>query len=345
LRRNRGLWAAFGIGLVVLSLTARAESPARAASSRESPQSHALFDFHSGFWVNLHHFLYAQATAQKGPKSSVPNEEDMETLSSLAPQQLAIWNAAIAYYTGSLIQHDLLLDQDLPAIKEQLENAEGSPNLAHAEIPAGLKAVLLEAAPIYRRLWWKRHDAQNRRWIAQVQPLLGKYGDSLRDSLIKIYGVPWPGYPVRVDTVAYANWAGAYTTIEPTRPTISTTDPGNQKSAALEILFHETSHGMMDKVRNAFETAEANVNARRPSGPFQSGTLWHAVLFYTAGDLVADRITGYVPYADKKGLWILAWPDPDRSLIERDWKPHMNGALDLQQAVSQLVEDLATIQR
>jgi hypothetical protein len=86
-----------------------------------------------------------------------------------------------------------------------------------------LKAVLLEAAPIYRRLWWKRHDAQNRQWIAQLQPLLGKYGDSLRDSLIEIY--------------------------------------------------------------------------------------------------------------------------PDRSLIERDWKPHMNGAVDLQQAVSKLVEDLATIQR
>ena len=39
--------------------------------------------------------------------------------------------------------------------------------------------------------------------------------------MVKVFEAPWPGNPVRVDIVAYANWAGAYTTIEPTRPTIS----------------------------------------------------------------------------------------------------------------------------
>lgn len=339
LPRSLCLRAAFSVGLIALSWSAGA------APSGESSRSQALFDFHSGFWVNLHHFLYAQAKAQQQPKSPAVSQADTQILSSLSAQQRLVWNDAVSYYADSLIQHDLLLDQELPVIKQQLERAEASPDLAHAKIPVRLQAVLLEAAPIYRRLWWKRHDAQNRQWIAQLQALLGKYGESLKDSLMQIYGVPWPGYPVRVDTVAYANWAGAYTTIEPTRPTISTTDPDNQGSAALEILFHETSHGMMDNVRNAFETAEAAVNARRSSGSFDSGTLWHAVLFYTAGDLVADRITGYVPYADKKGLWVRAWPDPDRSLIAQDWKPHMNGAVDLPQAVTKLVEDLATASR
>jgi hypothetical protein len=271
LPRSLCLRAAFSVGLIALSWSAGA------APSGESSRSQALFDFHSGFWVNLHHFLYAQAKAQQQPKSPAVSQADTQILSSLSAQQRLVWNDAVSYYADSLIQHDLLLDQELPVIKQQLERAEASPNLAHAKIPVRLQAVLLEAAPIYRRLWWKRHDAQG--------------------------------------------------------------------SAALEILFHETSHGMMDNVRNAFETAEAAVNARRSSGSFDSGTLWHAVLFYTAGDLVADRITGYVPYADKKGLWVRAWPDPDRSLIAQDWKPHMNGAVDLPQAVTKLVEDLGTASR
>jgi hypothetical protein len=67
-----------------------------------------------------------------------------------------------------------------------------------------------------------------------------------------------------------------------------------------------------------------------------------AVLFFTAGELVAAQIPGYVPYADKNGLWVRAWPSPDRSLIEKDWKPHQNGSMELQQALSKLADDLAS---
>jgi hypothetical protein len=145
---------------------------------------------------------------------------------------------------------------------------------------------------------------------------------------------------VRVDAVAYANWAGAYTTIEPTRPTLSTTDPANQGVAALEIVFHETSHGMMNKVMEGMRAAEANVNAHRTEA-FNAGSIWHAVLFYTAGELVAERIPGYVPYADKNGLWTRAWSGPDRALIAQDWQAHIDGSVGLQESLTKLVADLA----
>ena len=142
--------------------------------------------------------------------------------------------------------------------------------------------------------------------------------------------------------LVYANWAGAYTTISPTRPTISTTDPANQGTAALEIVFHETSHGMMEKVMNAMQAAEKAFNSQRTGKVFHAGSLWHAVLFYTAGQLVAEQVHGYTPYADKNGLWVRAWPDPNRKLIEQDWKPHMNGSVSLQQSLAKLVSDLAS---
>ncbi|KAA6457275.1 hypothetical protein DYQ86_23395 [Acidobacteria bacterium AB60] len=317
---------------------AAASAPPSAAPKK------ALLEFHSGFWINLHHFLYVEARstlAQKSARDPVFSSADEGELRRLNPTELSAWDKSVAYYASSLAGRDLLFDDGLIAVKNALEDAESSTDLAQAPISPELKEALRRAAPIYRAHWWARHDAQNRAWIAQVEPLVSQYGDGIAQDLARIYEEPWPQYPVRVDSVVYANWAGAYTTTEPTRPTISSSDPANQGTAALEIVFHETSHGMIDKVSRALRTAEAGVNTKRTAAPFRAGALWHAVLFYTAGELVAERISGYVPYAEKNGLWARAWPEPARTLLQQDWKPHMAGSASLQVAVSQLAADLA----
>jgi hypothetical protein len=316
-----------------------------AQTDTRKQETGTIFDFHNGFWINLHHFLYWQALSAAPIKSMHPltlNQADAEEQIRLTPQERTSWDSAVAYYTGSLIQRDLLFDEGMEAIKNKLEDAETSAGLADVQIPAELRAVLLRAAPIYRKHWWPSHETQNRRWIAQLKPLIEMHGESIRRSLVKIYEIIWPRQPVRIDTVVYANWAGAYTTLEPTRPTISTTDPGNQGHAALEIVFHESSHGMMDEVIPALESAEQDTNSSNSRGTVRfRRDLWHEVLFFTSGQLVADCIPDYVPFADKNGLWTRAWPGPDRALIEQDWKPHMNGNVGLQPALAKLVRDLA----
>jgi len=67
------------------------------------------------------------------------------------------------------------------------------------------------------------------------------------------YQTPWPATPIRVDVAAFAGPDGAYTTIEPTHITISSTDKGYQGDAALEMLYHESSHSLDEKVRTALE--------------------------------------------------------------------------------------------
>jgi hypothetical protein len=300
----QNLFPAFCLCVIAVLCPARADASAGAAP--------AIFEFHSGFWINLHHFLYLEALSDKPHKGSreTVSTADADTLKSLSPEQLAAWNTAVSYYVSSAIQHDLLFDKDMIAIKNQLEDADASPDLANVDVPAGLRAVLLSAAPIYREYWWKHHDAQNRQWIAQLESLVAIHGKTL-----------------------------------PTRPTISTVDPANQGPAALEAVFHETTHGMMDKVWSAMDAAEANMNAHSSRPALDTGTLWHAVLFYTIGQLVTDRIPGYIPYADENGLWTRAWPAPDRSLIEQDWKPHMNDSVSLQRALTNLVNDFASAQQ
>ncbi|MGB6828965.1 MAG: hypothetical protein WBE41_13040 [Terracidiphilus sp.] len=319
--------------------------PGASDATAQAASQTNLFEFHSGFWINLHHFLYQQAhveVTRKGPRPASLTAADSAALEGLSLQERENWSSAVGYYTRELAKRDLLFDDGLITIKNNLEDAETSPDLAGVLIPPQLKAVLLSAAPIYRKYWWRAHDAANRKWIAELTPLVQRYGSTISARMIAIYSQPWPQYPVRVDSVAYANWAGAYTTLEPTRPTISTSAQANQGVAALEIVFHETSHGMMDKVMQAIGAAEANINAHRSGNPYHSGSIWHAVLFYTAGELVSEQIPGYVAYADKNGLWIRAWPAPDRAVIEQDWKPHINRASSLEPALTKLVADLAS---
>ena len=333
----------FCLSKAILSVAVLCAGTSCCAQAPQSVKTN-LFEFHSGFWINLHHFLYrqAQASEPQGPHPLSISKADSDELQQLSAAELATWNEVLSYYSRSVVNRDLLFDHDLIQTKNQLEDAETSSNLSNVKIPAELKAALLRAAPIYRAHWWVRHDKANQEWIARLETLVKQYGLTISTRLSTVYDEPWPDYPVRVDAVAYANWAGAYTSDEPTRPTISTTEPANQGVAALEIVFHETSHGMMDKVMDAMQSAETSFNADHPGSAFHPGSLWHAVLFYTAGEIVAEQIPGYVPYADQNGLWHRAWPPPDRSLIERDWKPHMDGSVALQLALTKLVSDLAS---
>jgi hypothetical protein len=82
----------------------------------------------------------------------------------------------------------------------------------------------------------------------------------------------------RVDVTVYAGPFAAYTTNDPTRPTLSSTDPRNQGTAALEILFHETSHGMIRRVSDAINAAQEN--AHRSDRATHSAPLWHDVLLF-----------------------------------------------------------------
>jgi len=64
------------------------------------------------------------------------------------------------------------------------------------------------------------------------------------------YGAQWPAERTVVDVVAYANWAGAYTTNDPTHVTVSSTDSRLEGAGALEILFHEVDESDSDLMRS-----------------------------------------------------------------------------------------------
>src|SRR5215212_6693396 len=59
------------------------------------------FEFHSGFWLNLHHFLYEQALLRK--RASGPAQTASWAASpdgKLSPERQRLWDAALDYYAG-----------------------------------------------------------------------------------------------------------------------------------------------------------------------------------------------------------------------------------------------------
>ncbi|HLW77519.1 MAG TPA: hypothetical protein VKS01_11045 [Bryobacteraceae bacterium] len=263
----------------------------------------SLFDFHSNFWLNLHLRLYDDANSKRD-----------------APD----------VYQHEIAKHDLLEDYSA-RIDNLLSRTQDEHSLKDSGLDAELIAALEAAAPAYRTKW-AEVDRANRAWIAKVEPLIAKYGDALKQELSTAYGMDWPSTPIRVDVVEHANRSGAFTTIEPPHITISSIDSGNQGNAALEILFHEASHVIAGKMMRAL-SAEAKAGHKL----FPRRDFWHAILFYTTGEIVRRHLEGYTPYAIDHGLYDRAWMGV-REILDANWKPYLDGQIDMNTAIHRVVE-------
>jgi len=272
-----------------------------------------LFDFHSNFWVNLHHFLYEQAIS-KSPESS----------------DSADWRHAVDVYRTDIATHELL-SRDIAGINIALSQVENTESLKGSGIDAELTQTLERAAPVYKARWWPEHNRANLAWIAAVTPLVAKYEGVMKKELAAAYQTPWLAGEIRTDFSEYASWAGAYTLLDPTLITISSHDPVTQ--AAVESLFHEASHAMIQKVSDAL-TAELDSQKKL----FRRRAFWHAVLFYTAGEIARRHLDDYTMYGIQNGVFERAWPGA-LPVLEKDWKPYLEGKIDLATAVHRLVED------
>lgn len=67
--------------------------------------------------------------------------------------------------------------------------------------------------------------------------------------------------------------------------------------------------------------------------------LWHAILFYTTGEMVRRALPSYTPYATTNGLWKRAWPMYVAPL-ERDWRPYLDAKVSFDPAISAIVKDV-----
>jgi len=350
------VFAAICAGSLLLPTTSAAQIPQPVKGTtptRPSQEAGAtnlpVFEFHSGLWINLHHVLYQQARERlklvSARQEAVPGDDfRLEGIEKLSPSEAAAWNQAVGFYGREFAERDLQFNSDLVILKNRLEEWETEPTLATSGLRPAVIQALEQAAPIYRARWWPEHDRANRTWIAAAAPLVREYGVDLSRQLAAVYQASWPSERIRVDVTVQANWAGAYTTLDPLRVTVSSTDPRNQGMAALEVLFHEASHGIATSVSEAIAR-----ECRLRNKPIPRD-LWHALLFYTTGDVVKRAVKlpetcggklgdSYTPYAQRYGLYTRGWQNFQR-LLERYWQPYLDGKVEFDSALARLVAAL-----
>jgi hypothetical protein len=337
-----------------------------AAPSLAQDESSAIplpvFEFHSGFWLNLHHTLYRQARLQRSSAAGANAVATTSGMNNLSSADQRAWSSALAYYVKTYADKDLTVSLEMILINNQLGDFETCQDLSglkkktcDAGLPAQLTQTLESAAAVYRAHLWAEHDRANRRWIAAVAPLIRRNGLDLSHRLAEIYQTPWPRERIRVDVVSFASSTGAYTTLDPLRVTVSATDARNQGAEALEVLFHEASHGIADTVEDAIFR-----ECRQRDKPIPRD-LWHALLFYTTGEVIRPLASGnpdsgaagssssasaspgtsygYVPYAVREGLYKRGWENYLRVLTQY-WQPYLDGRVEFSDAIAHMVSAL-----
>ena len=321
-----------------------------------------VFEMHSGFWSNLHHFLYLQSRllkagspAMQPARGEAQPDELPVSLIDFPEADIHAWQEAVAFYSKDLGKRDLLLNGDMEIINNQLSLMEACPDLEGKTTPlckSGLRPDLVEAleraAPVFRAHWWDQQDHANREWISQVAPLIQKMGVELSGQLADVYQRPWPSQRIRVDVVWYGGPFGAYTSLDPMHITISSHDPRNRGVYGFEVLFHEASHEVAGAVTQAIAK---DFRARDKPIPRD---FWHALLFYTTGEIVRRDVeygsmtftneqrngaSEYLPYAARFGLYSGSW-EHFRALLDLYWLPYLDGRVSFETAMTRMSAEM-----
>lgn len=312
-----------------------------------------VFAFRSGFWVNLHHFLYLQARlgrglAATGGGTQLAAAGPAADLAKLAPGERAAWQDAVDYYSRHFAGYDLKFDSFLVRVDNRLGEMAACPDLSgrtisicDAGLAPDLTAVLEEAAPVYRAHWWPEQNLANQAWIAQTQALVRQYGGQLAELLAHIYGASWPAAPIPIDVTNYAGQFGAYTTLDPAHVIVSSVDARNQGLVALEVVFREASQALATGVEQSIIDQCHSQTKPIPRD------LWPALVFYTAGEAVSRVFAGQQApgaaenektYGMPNRVYVAArgWQDFEQ-LLERYWQPYLDGKIDSATAIARLV--------
>jgi hypothetical protein len=196
-----------------------------------------------------------------------------------------------------------------------------------------LRATLRAALPVFHRHFWPEQDRVNRAWAAAIAERVRAIAPDVIPRLEKVYATMWFTAPVRADVVWVGSWAGAYTTINPSHVTLSSTDPSDQEWSGAEFVFHELSHLLSRTLWNKLETG---LGAAEP----KNSDLWHAVLFFVTGtvvhDVLATRAIDYTPAVYALGLFERVWSRYQRA-IEDAWTPYVAGQRSMDDAIARNV--------
>jgi hypothetical protein len=324
------------LGSVLLTLTASCFGQ----EPRQPVAATAHFALYSDFAFNLHDALLAAAVARRAGQSELfGSEAATACFNGLPSAQRAGWNRAVDYYAEIIAPGQAFDRQQIVPRLELLWRADDWARGDERTSIVIARSFRSAAEPAYQRCRWPEQDARNRAWIEALRPALARYEDVLARRLVELYGADWQALPIPVDVMETVSWAGADSIL--TRPppghvrASSTRAEFQTPAAALEVVFHEASHLLMNDGSPLFAAlGAAERAAEQPAPP----DLWHAVLFYMTGETVRRVLEDageprYTPLLSTLNIFADV-----REPIASAWSRYLDGERSLTEAATQLLE-------
>ncbi len=295
-----------------------------------SPQRH--FAFYIDPWLALNHLAYHYAREQASTLKLRGRVRLAETdRAALGGAMQPACNGLSRAYAPHLDQ-SLLHDAATRGLAEAL--TQGPDQLTDVSV----RTALQQCMPAYLEHLWPAHKAASERLRDDLLTQLARHETEMATSLARTFGSSWPGTPIRVDIVPYANWAGAYTFDPPPRITLANNNADVTGNQAFELLFHEAAH----TATFGRPIVEATHAALIAHGIRHEGA-WHAVLFHAVGAITSNVLgeANHTPYARALGLTQQTGNRDVYAALESTW--HHGGSL--QERTQRMATALAEKQR
>lgn len=300
------------------------------------------FAFHSDFATNLNDALIAAGAARNRSEPELFHAGDEEPcFGELPPSVRSAWDRAVDYYAeivspaNSFARQQYLLRADLAGFDSEAHDAGAR---RYVDIARAFRAA---ASPAYEACRWAGQDAENRRWIEELEPRLATHEATIARRLQDLYQKRWDGLSIQVDVVETVSWSGANSVFPPPAGGHLLISNSYEGPAALEIVFHEASHGL---ALRGDPLMQALADAAEAAGVTSTGDLWHVALFHTTGETVRSVLAeagepAYTPMLAEifdRGDWLRF-----REAVQSVWPAYLDGKHTLAEAATALVEAFA----
>ena len=323
-RGTLGMAIALGLLLALTTAEIARARPEETPVTASAVVQVGRYRLQSSLWVNLHQRLLYAARFEPA------------TPAALSGGDLSKWNRAVESYRAFLGERSPIFDHELIDLNARLSGTR-SAKLPDS-IPRAAATALESVMPLYREGQWQEDDRANRFWIAVAEPLLASAEEELVEAHEKVYGMPFPK-AILVDVTGFAWEFGAYTVGNPesAHAVIASSVSGTQGFGALESLMHEPSHAIVGAESGAIGADLSR--ASRELGIRPMANLWHAILFYTSGELtrraLARRgVTDYRPFIlDMYDRAFRGYRKP----LETHWQAYLDGRISRETAICQVL--------
>ncbi|MBC5802497.1 MAG: hypothetical protein GIX03_05725 [Candidatus Eremiobacteraeota bacterium] len=177
-----------------------------------------------------------------------------------------------------------------------------------------------------------------------MHPTLARLNAPVGSRLAHVYQTPWLRLPYRVDVVNSASWEGSFANAADGYFQIVTSsgDKENSGPVAVDLLYHEASHSVVEPSRGTIGRAISR--AAQAADKPEPSELWHALIFYTPSTIIRTLVEQsesrpYRGYPEIAGLSTRVWPRYFAAFA-RYWQPYVEGRGTLQGALTSVVNSV-----